>query len=309
MIKFEHIAILLILFLAINSCKHKQDKRAKLEPPTSAPEAATDPHDFSNMKIILVLAGLDARGFANIGALRALEKNHIFPSKIIATGMGALTASFYCVEKNSFSVEWKHFKLGKDIYFDFSLFGGKLGKISPKRLLKFSKENLGVNNFSDLQLPLTIVTSDLKSGEPYLISEGSLHEAIYAAISIPGIFAPIRFRNRLLMSGYLTSGLPIEIALGEEADAIIAIELEDQRAHGRLDTLTKLNLRTLKMAGFGSYEKFKKNKKVFVVKPNLSSFKSMQFDNKKIIMNVGFHAVNSVADELKAFLSEIRVRD
>jgi len=47
------------------------------------------------MKIGLVLSGGGMRGAAHIGAIKALEEHHIFPTHIAGTSAGAIVGAFY----------------------------------------------------------------------------------------------------------------------------------------------------------------------------------------------------------------------
>jgi NTE family protein len=301
---------LFVLIISIASCKHavkiKTSDDVSSKPKISDEDSSKV--DFSKLNITLVLAGLDAKGFANIGILRGLEKHHIFPSKIIATGMGSLTAALYCAEKNSFSLEWKHFKLTKKIYSDSSFFKANLGKVKPKTMLDFSKDNIPATRFSKLALPLTIVATDLKTGKPFQIERGYLPKAIYAGIAIPGIYEPIQYWGKQLVTGYLTSGLPIEIALSEEPDYVIAVDLENSDFRQNMTDSDDVILRATKIAGDRAYKMYKKNNNVFIIKPNLKSFSSKDFDNKRAIMNIGLHTVDNIVNELKKELAKVNRR-
>ena len=307
--KYSTIFFLLLLTgIFVTSCRHPGLKRPF--PPAKEPleekkaEKYTPPEkDFSELNIVLVLGGLDARGYANIGILRGLEKHHIFPSRIIATGMGALTAALYCAEKNSFALEWKHFKLSREIYFDFSLFSGKTGKINPQTMLSFIRENVGSERFRDLALPLTIITTDFRTGEPFVIEKGNLARAIYSALAIPGLFAPLPSRNKMLFTGYLLTGLPIKNALDSKADVVIAVDLEHQISREPLKNATDIQIRTVKITGRKATEKYFSHERVFILKPDLKSIIPMKFDDHRLIMNIGLHTVDKSALRLKQFLT------
>jgi len=264
--------------------------------------------DFSNLNIVLVLGGLDAKGFANIGILSGLEKHKILPSRIIATGMGGLTAAFYSEDTSSFSLEWKHFKLSDKIYFDFSLFQGKTGNIRPTALLNFIEENISAKRVEDLSLPITIVTTDIKTRKTHLIERGNLGKAIYSGIAIPGMFAPIEYRNNVLFTGYLTEGLPIAIAIKKNPDAIIAIDLESGNNNESIKTTNDISFEALKSTGEKLTSFHRNSANIFFIRPDLSSVKSMQFSDKKRIINIGLHTVDSIAIELKKYLSTIKRR-
>jgi NTE family protein len=77
--------------------------------------------------------------------------------------------------------------------------------------------------FSDLQIPLKIVATDMSDGEKVVISKGSLFPAIRASIAIPIIFPPWEIDGRLMIDGGASDPLPIDVAIQHGADIIIAM--------------------------------------------------------------------------------------
>jgi len=81
----------------------------------------------------------------------------------------------------------------------------------------------GDSQFSDLAIPLKIVATDLHRGEKVVLSEGRIRDAIRASIAIPIIFPPWEIDGRLLIDGGASDPLPIDVAIQDGADIIIAM--------------------------------------------------------------------------------------
>jgi NTE family protein len=77
--------------------------------------------------------------------------------------------------------------------------------------------------FADLTLPLSLVATDLHRGEKVVLSSGLLRDAIRASIAIPVIFPPWEVDGRLLTDGGASDPLPIDVAIQEGSDIIIAM--------------------------------------------------------------------------------------
>lgn len=84
----------------------------------------------------------------------------------------------------------------------------------------------GEQSFSDTQLPLFITATDFHTGEQVVLSTGRLWEAMRASIAIPLVFPPWRTGDRLLMDGFLSDPLPVNVAMQEGAGVILAIGFE-----------------------------------------------------------------------------------
>ena len=57
-----------------------------------------------------------------------------------------------------------------------------------------------------------MVATDLLTGEEIIFSEGEIEIAVRASISIPGIFTPVTYENRVLVDGGVVAGLPVGAA-------------------------------------------------------------------------------------------------
>ena len=84
----------------------------------------------------------------------------------------------------------------------------------------------GEQHFTDAALPLFITATDFHSGDQVVLSTGRLWEAVRASIAIPLVFPPWRIGERLLLDGFLSDPLPVNVAMREGAGVILAIGFE-----------------------------------------------------------------------------------
>lgn len=84
----------------------------------------------------------------------------------------------------------------------------------------------GDRTFADTQFPLFLVSTDLHTGEPVVHSSGSLVEAIRASIAIPLLFPPQPLGERLLVDGAVSNPLPVDVAIREGAEIVLAMGFE-----------------------------------------------------------------------------------
>jgi len=98
----------------------------------------------------------------------------------------------------------------------------------------------GDNTFADTQVPLHLVGTDFHNGEKVVLSEGRLLDAIRASVAIPTVFPPWEVGGRLLIDGAACDPLPVDVAIKEGGQVIIAMGFElDYRA--RMNSLTAVN--------------------------------------------------------------------
>jgi NTE family protein len=102
-------------------------------------------------------------------------------------------------------------------------FDQNFGLIDDTLIVNRLKAAYGEQSFADTRIPLYIVATDFETGEKVILEEGYLRDAIRASIAIPFIFKPWRMGNRLLMDGFMSDPLPVDVAIKEGANLIIAL--------------------------------------------------------------------------------------
>lgn len=208
-------------------------------------------------RVCLVLSGGGARGYAHLGVLQYLEKLHVPVDCIAGTSMGALIGGLYASGLSADELERRLATTNlSDIAFDrndrshlpqsqredefqypISISAGyddgklKLapGLVQGNNLLTLLQNwtaQLPANiDFAKLPIPFRAVATDLSLGTKVEMSEGSLPRAMRASMAVPGLFAPFRVGERILVDGGLVSNLPVQTAREMGADVIIAVNI------------------------------------------------------------------------------------
>lgn len=177
-------------------------------------------------KIGLALGSGGIRGLAHIGVLRVLLQHNIPIDYIAGTSIGAWIGAFYAMDKNlqhveNLAMEYRSDKLRALI--EPTLQGGM---VKGKKVEKLLRTWLDDKTFSELALPLSIVTSDLLSGKEYVITSGDVAKAVQASIAIPLIFKPVQYDDALLVDGALLNPLPVNRAYEMGADYVIGVNVD-----------------------------------------------------------------------------------
>jgi NTE family protein len=177
-------------------------------------------------KIGLALGSGVAKGIAHIGVLKVLSAHQIPIDYIAGSSIGALIGALYAsglsieqMEEVACNIDWK---------LTAKLFAPTLpysGLVEGKRIRQFISSLIGDKNFEDTIVPFAAVTTDMLTGEEFTIKSGSLIEAVRASISIPGIFTPVQYQNRLLVDGGVVNPVPVDVTREMGADIVIAINV------------------------------------------------------------------------------------
>ncbi len=176
-----------------------------------------------NKQVGLALGGGVMRGWAHLGVLSVLEESGVPINFMSGTSAGSLIAAFYCAGNNVEQlIEYaREFGWLKIIRFTWPV----RGFITFDKLTSWMVQRLGDLQFSDLEIPLTIVATDLMSGTPITIDSGRLSPAVQASCSVPGLVTPVELDGRLLCDGGISDMLPVSVLRNMGADYVIGVDI------------------------------------------------------------------------------------
>jgi NTE family protein len=214
-------------------------------------------YDEGRIKVGLALSGGGARGGAHVGVLKALEELKVPIDYIAGTSMGAIIGGFYAAGYSADEIEqllnetdWERALRDrpdredrtmrkKDLESEFLIpyrvgynngrFQAPLGVIEGQHLDQIFHSILipavPARDFDQLPIPFRAVATDLVTGEEVVLTDGSLADALRASMSVPGVFAPVRIDERLLVDGGMANNLPIDVVREMGADIVIAVDI------------------------------------------------------------------------------------
>ncbi len=105
-------------------------------------------------------------------------------------------------------------------------FDERFGMVDDHVLVERLHQAFGDSTFDELKAPLYIVATDFFNGEEVVLEQGRLLDAIRASISIPYIWPAWQVGSRLLVDGSLSNPMPVDVAIREGAEIILAMGFE-----------------------------------------------------------------------------------
>lgn len=175
-------------------------------------------------RIGLVLGSGSARGWAHVGAIRALQAAGIHPDLVCGTSVGALVGAIYAAGELDRFEQWV-LGLGMRDVLGFMDMGFNGGLLKGERLIEFFRLNMMDRPLESLPLPFAAVATDLHSGAEVWLREGSALEAVRASMALPALFQPVSREGALLVDGGLVNPVPVSLARAMGADILIAVDL------------------------------------------------------------------------------------
>jgi NTE family protein len=249
-------------------------------------------------KIGLALAGGFARGIAHIGVLRAFRDAGIPIDCVAGTSVGALIGAGFC---SGVSLE-KMQELGQATTFaDFGRWTPSwLGLATNQRMEKYLARMTPATTFAELKTPLAISATDINAGVTIYYLNGSLAAPLRASCAYPGLFVPIQYEGRTLVDGFLTAPVPVEGALIQGADIVIAVYLE---AGGIENPRTAVDIisRSFNIIQKHTDLTWRQQANV-IIEPDVSSFAWDDFTKTPELVAAGQAAAMNALPEIVAFL-------
>lgn len=184
-------------------------------------------------RVGLALGSGSARGWAHVGAIRALEAAGIRPDLVCGTSIGALVGAAYVAGELADFEQWLRGLGIRDVLglLDVRMSGGM---IKGERLMKFLNRHFIDRPIEELPMPFGAVATALDSGTEVWLREGSTIEAVRASIALPALFRPVVREGRVLVDGALVNPVPVSLARAMGADIVIAVDLSSDVLGRRL---------------------------------------------------------------------------
>lgn len=172
----------------------------------------------------LVLSGGGARGFSQLGIVRALAEAGIPIDAVGGTSMGAIIAA-------GLASEWSFEEAAERMRAAFvrtnpisdvtvptvAFFGGR-------KVRQLLHRNFGDARIEDLALPYFCVTSDLTDGVDAAHHSGLLAERLQASVALPGLLPPVVLDGHVHVDGGVMNNLPVE-HMARITSGIIAVDV------------------------------------------------------------------------------------
>lgn len=181
----------------------------------------------TNYRIGLALGSGSSRGWSHIGIIKALSKVGIDPDIICGCSIGALVGASYAAGNLDKLEQWITSLSKIDVAKFFELNFSLNGFVNTERLQIFLQKyvcNEGVN-IENLPKKFAAVSTDLETGREIWFTEGPVIESVWASISLPGLFPPIKNKDRWLVDGGLVNPVPVSVCRALGADMVIAVNL------------------------------------------------------------------------------------
>lgn len=283
-------------------------------PGAARAETVSEP---SAPSIGLALGSGGASGLAHIAMLQVFDDLGIRPRMIAGTSIGAIIGALYAAglsaqeiraifdEFGGSSLDAMSALMDDDVGVDFgellTLDMSNGGLIDQSAFLRFLASKTTARTFADLQIPLKVVATDYWSGETIVLDSGDLFEAVEASMAVPGLFAPVKRDERLLVDGGTSDPLPWNQLTGC-CDFIVAVDVSGSRRRSAdgLAPLLDVLFNTFEIMQQSLVaEKMRHGAPEIYIKPDISGVRLLHFNRIATILEQAEPAARQLRDRVE----------
>jgi len=239
---------------------------------------------------------------AHIGVLQVLFENNIPIDLIAGSSMGAVIGASIAAGVDPFLLGKLASRLHQSLIIDVAL--PRFGLLKGEKAAQIIRLLVHNKTFDQLKIPLAVVATDIERGQKVIIKEGDVATAVRASASIPGIFKPVRYNDRLLVDGAVIERLPVTVLKDMGADFIIGVDVKTWPS----DMVKVTNIYEVIMQSIEVLENEVCRKDLemadFLICPNTSSIGIMEFHRGKECIAIGREAALEKIEELKRLIQD-----
>ncbi|MBP1840318.1 patatin-like phospholipase family protein [Formosa algae] len=288
----------------------------------------------NDLKVGLVLSGGGAKGLAHIGVLKVIDSLGVRIDYVSGTSMGAIVGSLYASGYSGKEID----SIFKSVNFDNIIIdniprqaktyyerenseryaltlpfdGFKLrlptalsrGQNTFNLLSELTLHVKNISDFNELPIPFFCMTTNMETGQAVLLDKGNLAQAVMASGALPTLFQPVTIDDGVYIDGGVVNNYPLDEMKAKGVDLIIGVDVQDALSKSKdLKSATEIlyqiqNYKTLS-------DMVKKIEKTDIyIKPDITNFNVISFDQGEDIIKNGVLAANKNIEALEDVVSK-----
>lgn len=259
-------------------------------------------------RTVLVLGGGGMKGMAHIGVWKALHDAGVRVDAIVGTSIGALIGACLAGGMGWRDLSELALSLTKDDIVSINRRAIWMGGVREEAVFdgehfrRYIRENLPVDDFAELEVPLRINAVSLVTGTEAWFGTGAradvpVTDAVYASCALPIYFPPLHLDGDHLVDGGVLDVMPIREAAAWGADRIVAVDVgsdflppdDDYFTRGMIaihDRVLSLNLQRQRQTCLEGWS----GPPLIYVRPQVGHLGGWDFDRTRFFLEEGYRA-------------------
>ncbi len=233
----------------------------------------------------LVLSGGGTRGFAHLGAIKALEENGIKPGIISGVSAGSIVGALYA-DGNEAESALKSLMTQNLMGFLRIVFPSK-GLLKMTGFERTLTKTLKAKTFEELSIPLIIQAVNINTTEYTRFEKGELVQAIKASSSIPIVFPPVEIDGNQYLDGGIVNNFPVE-SLEGKCETIIGINVNPVGEEHNINNLRTIAIRSFHLSMRNHAESRKDKCDIYIEPEKLEKFGILDLSSAEKVFEIGY---------------------
>ncbi|MCH5165329.1 MAG: patatin-like phospholipase family protein [Clostridiales bacterium] len=249
----------------------------------------------------LVLGGGGARGFVQVGALKAFKECGIDFDICVGTSVGSIIGALYCagIEPDEIMRAAESLEFG-------DLHGKILFKPdNPRKIGDALYRIIGDAQIENLHIKYAAVATDLKTGKQVIMNSGSVLDAVSASSAFPIAYAPLQKDGMNLSDGGLVNNIPADVCRMLGAKKTVTVDAHGSRGSGTDGTGIFDMLKAMFSIMSANASVVGLMHSDVVIAPDTSAFKSTSKSGYMEMYELGYRAALEKCDEIKALFEPL----
>ncbi len=248
----------------------------------------------------LVLGGGGARGFVQVGALKAFKELGIDFELCVGTSVGSIVGALYAAGVSPEEIAAAAEKI------EFSDLHGRIliKPDDPRKIGRMVYSLIGDAKIENLYKKYAAVATDLKTGKQVILDKGLVADAVSASSAYPVIYSPLAKDGMNLVDGGLTNNIPADVCRMLGATKIVTVDAHGTRGSGTdsagmfdmLKAMFSIMSANASVVGLMQSD--------VVIAPDTSAFGAAKKSGYKEMMELGYNATLEKRSEIEKLFDE-----
>lgn len=188
--------------------------------------------------VAVAFGGGGARGLAHIHVIETLDELGIRPVAIAGSSIGAIIGAGMAaglsgqeIRDHTLATVGRRKEVVNRLWslrpssFSQAVTNGfRVGQFNIERILPAFLPESVPKDFSGLEIPLKVMTTDYYGQAERVCQSGDLHRALAASAALPVLFKPVRIDGRVMIDGGIYNPVPFDHLTGL-ADIVIGVDV------------------------------------------------------------------------------------
>jgi len=196
-------------------------------------------------KISLALGGGGAKSFAHLGVIEVLQENNIPIDHLATCSGGSIIGSLIACGVSIEEIRNEFYQTVKKVNWLRPRVNGK-GFFSQQNVITILSKFCEDKKIEELEIPISIVSTNLNNGKLKVFTDGNLIEAVCASSAFPGIYQPVEIDKQLYIDGGIggiLDSIPADISRKEVGNNGIVISISlDEKLNDNIDKNNTLSI-------------------------------------------------------------------